>query len=110
MVREVRRAVRFAFVVYHLLHIYGPLHADYVSGDVHHNLLTGLRSAPVAAAYVVATVLFGLHLHHGLLSVLTTFGAQGMVARRLAPVARGFAVVVTIGFLLPCAAAFFGWR
>ena len=109
------RSMRFtgplilAWLIYHVLHLYGPAHPNYLPGDVHHNLVTGLASPWVALSYVVATLLFALHLEHGVVSLLQTLGAPTSVRRGVTPLLRGFVVIVTVGFLLPVLAAQVGY-
>lgn len=73
-----------AFVVYHLLHFtlgqvqpalfHTPDALDPKRHDVYRMIILGFRSAPVALSYVVAQVLLGLHLSHGVSSVFQTLG------------------------------------
>lgn len=98
-----------AWLIYHVLHLYGPAHPNYVPGDVHHNLVAGLASPWVALSYVVATLLFALHLEHGVTSLLQTLGAPTFLRRGLTPFLRGFVVIVTVGFLLPVLAVQAGY-
>ncbi len=82
--READPAARFmlltgpviaTFVVYHLLHLtFGSAHSEFIAGDVYHNVVTGFRVPSVAFAYIVANLLLGFHLYHGLWSVTQTFG------------------------------------
>jgi succinate dehydrogenase / fumarate reductase cytochrome b subunit len=90
-----------AFIVYHLLHLtLGTVHPDFVPGDAYHNFVAGFRVPVVAAAYVVANVLLGLHLFHGTWSLFRTLGVSHpryvLLARRFA---SAVAVVVTLGNL-----------
>jgi succinate dehydrogenase / fumarate reductase, cytochrome b subunit len=63
------------FIVFHLLHMTtGTVHPDFVTGDVYHNLITGLSVPWVAAFYVVAMLALGLHLYHGVWSSFRTLG------------------------------------
>jgi len=99
-----------AFLVWHIAHIYGPLHADFIPGDVHHNVVSGFKSPLVIAAYVVATLTFGLHLHHGLWSTARTLGLADMPKiKRLDSFLRGVSVLITLGFILPVIAGLAGW-
>lgn len=67
--------ILLAFIVYHLLHFtVGSAHPDFRAGDVYHNVVVGFRSVPVAVAYIVAMVLLGLHLRHGIWSMTRTLG------------------------------------
>jgi len=98
-----------AWLVYHVAHMYGPAHGDYVPGDVHHNLVTGLASPLVAATYVVASLLLVVHLHHGLVSTLSTLGASARLRQKAAPVARGFMGLVASLLVAPPFAALLGY-
>ncbi|HJL14708.1 MAG TPA: hypothetical protein RMH99_03575 [Sandaracinaceae bacterium LLY-WYZ-13_1] len=97
------------FVLYHVAHIYGPLHARHVPGDVHHNLVAGLADPVVGALYALAAIVLGLHLHHGTWSLARTLGHDGRFEVGVRRLSAGFTAVVTIGFLAPCVAAMAGW-
>ncbi len=96
------------FVVYHLLHIYGVAHADYRPGDVHHNLVSGLRSPWVAAAYLGATFVLCSHLRHGLDSAPRSLGVAPR-SRGRGRFALAVSLLVGLGFAAPCVAALLGW-
>src|SRR5262245_34828724 len=52
-----------AFIGYHVLHLtFGLWHPAFTPGHVYENVVSGLRPAWVAAAYVAGAVLVGLHL------------------------------------------------
>jgi succinate dehydrogenase / fumarate reductase cytochrome b subunit len=93
--------VLLLFVVYHLAHFtwgFAWAHPDFVPGDVHHNFVAGFRVWWVAGFYLAAQVALGFHLDHGVWSLFQTLGAGGpLVARWRRPLARGFALVVTLG-------------
>jgi succinate dehydrogenase / fumarate reductase cytochrome b subunit len=94
------------FLAYHPLHIYGALHGDYRPGDIYHSVVAGFADPLVAALYTAATALFGLHLYHGVWSTLRSLGLADLPkVCRLDRWARGFAAVVTLGFLAPVIAA-----
>jgi len=100
-----------AWLVYHVAHMYGPAHHAYVPGDVHHNLVTGLSSPLVALSYVVATLLLGLHLYHGIQSTLSTLGASPRLRRSGELPAKSFSAGITLMLLGPPLAALAGlWR
>ena len=87
------------FIVYHLLHItFGVVHPSFVPGHVYANLLGGLGPPLVGALYVVAAVLVGLHLHHGLASALVSFGARLANSGVIRHLLRGLAVAIAVGF------------
>ena len=80
------------FLIYHLLHFTtGAAHPDFVQGDVYHNVVTGFRAWPVALFYVVAMVLLGLHLRHGVWSL---FQSLGVSHPRYLALAQGAAAVI----------------
>ena len=65
------------FVLYHLAHFtFGPdwAHPDFVPGDVYHNVVAGFSVWWVSAFYIVANLMLGLHLYHGLWSMFQTLG------------------------------------
>ena len=63
------------FILYHLAHFtLGSAHPQFVDGDVFHNMVTGFRVGPVVFFYVVAMLALGLHLYHGVWSMLQTLG------------------------------------
>ena len=87
------------FVVYHLLHFTtGTLHPDFIPGDPYHNFVAGFEVVPVSVFYIVANLMLGLHLKHGVWSMLQTLGLSHPRYKRLAVTAATvFAVVVTLG-------------
>lgn len=93
--------VVLVFVVYHILHFTtGTVHPDFVEGAVTRNFVIGLRVVWVAAFYMVATLLLGLHLYHGVWSMLQTLGLSHPrydALRKRA--AAAFAAIVVIGNL-----------
>lgn len=89
------------YIVYHLMHFtWGNAHRDFIPGDAYHNLVTGFQAVPVALIYIVANLLLGLHLYHGLWSL---FQSLGWNHPRYNPWRRSFAVafsvIVTLGFI-----------
>jgi succinate dehydrogenase / fumarate reductase cytochrome b subunit len=90
------------FVIYHLLHLTtGQAHRDFISGDVHHNVVSSIGGFGVwwiAAIYIIANLALGLHLYHG---VWAMFGSLGFSNPRFEMWRRNFAtvfaVLITIG-------------
>jgi succinate dehydrogenase / fumarate reductase cytochrome b subunit len=90
------------FVVYHLLHFtlgavgYAPGEFEHLS--VYRNVVRGFSVWYVSAFYVAAMAALGLHLHHGVWSLVQTLGAaratQGRGCRVLA---AAIAWVVVLG-------------
>ncbi len=65
----------FLYVVYHLLDFtFGRVNPSFVPGDVYHNVIASFSVWPIAATYVVAMVVVGLHVYHGLWSAFQTLG------------------------------------
>ena len=64
-----------AFIVYHLLHLtFGTVHPAFDHDDVYRNFIVAFSSVPVVVAYVIAMVMLGLHLRHGIWSMFQTVG------------------------------------
>lgn len=64
-----------AFIVYHLLHLtLGVAHQDFHAGDVYRNVVTGFSQPAAAGVYVVAMLALGVHMYHGVWSLLQTLG------------------------------------
>lgn len=87
------------FVIYHLLHFtFGTVHPSFIEGDVYHNFVAGFRSVPVSLFYIVAMVLLGLHLRHGVWSMFQTLGVSHPRYIRMAHVGAWlFATIIVIG-------------
>lgn len=87
------------FIVFHLLHLTtGTLHPDFLPGDAYHNFVAGFEVVPVSIFYIAANLALGLHLWHGVWSLLQTLGLSHPRYKRLAVTAATiFAVVVTLG-------------
>lgn len=104
-------ALLLAFVTYHLLHLtVGVLHPHFVPGRVYDNVVTGLRPAWVAAVYITAAVLLGLHLFHGLWAAARSLGLRpDVAARRRRPAVALLAAAVAAGFAAVPIAVLTGW-
>jgi succinate dehydrogenase / fumarate reductase cytochrome b subunit len=91
----------FAFIVYHLLHLTaGTAHPDYVHLSPYHNVIVGFENTPAAVAYIVALLLLGFHLYHGLWSLFQSLGVDHPRYRTLRrPLAVVVTVVIVAGFL-----------
>jgi succinate dehydrogenase / fumarate reductase, cytochrome b subunit len=87
------------FVVYHLLHLtVGSAHPGFDPTDVYGNVVRGFSVWPVAAVYIVAMLALGLHLYHGVWSMLQTVGLSHPRYDGLRTVfSTVFAVVVAVG-------------
>jgi succinate dehydrogenase / fumarate reductase cytochrome b subunit len=88
------------FVIFHLLHLTtGTIHPQFVPLHAYENLVTGFL-VPFAVAYIVAMVLVGFHLSHGIWSM---FQSLGLSHPRYTPLIKKFAAifswVLIAGFL-----------
>jgi succinate dehydrogenase cytochrome b subunit len=82
------------FVVYHLMHFtFGNAHPDFVPGDVFHNFVVGFQSPVVSGFYIAAMVALGLHLYHGVWSMMQTLGLSHP---RYDSFRHGFAALVAV--------------
>jgi succinate dehydrogenase / fumarate reductase cytochrome b subunit len=89
------------FVVYHLLHLtlgVEAVHPQFVAGDVYHNFVTGFQNPLVSGFYILAMLALGLHLQHGLWSMLQTVGLSRPGMNRLRRgVAAAVAALIVLG-------------
>lgn len=88
------------FVLYHLGHFtLGWVHPDFIAGDVYHNVVVGFSVPWVAGFYIVANLMLGFHLYHGLWSMFQSVGWHGERERKdwRQRFAQVFAVVITVG-------------
>ena len=62
------------FVVYHLMHLtIGSVHPSFAD-NVYNNVVFGFQVPWVSGVYIVAMVLLGFHLSHGLWSMMQSIG------------------------------------
>ena len=89
----------FLYIIYHLMMFTflttGP---GYSQTDVYRNVVLAFRVPAISATYVVAMVILGVHLHHGVWSMLQTLGLEWSGRRRAVPVLT--ALTVAGGFIL----------
>jgi succinate dehydrogenase / fumarate reductase, cytochrome b subunit len=66
------------FVAYHLAHLtLGTAYpADFIPGDVYHNVVRGFQRPFVAGIYITAMLALGFHLYHGAWSMLQSLGVN----------------------------------
>ena len=90
-----------AFIVYHLLHFtLGTVHPSFEEGRVYDNVVAGFRVVPVAIAYIVAMVMLGMHLNHGVWSMFQSLGVgHPRYSTALRRAANIFSVLVVLGFI-----------
>jgi succinate dehydrogenase / fumarate reductase cytochrome b subunit len=87
------------FIIYHLLHLTtGQAHGSFVVGDVYHNVVAGFSVWWVSGFYILAQLALGLHLYHGVWSMLQTLGLSHASYNRMRTViALLIALVIAIG-------------
>jgi succinate dehydrogenase / fumarate reductase cytochrome b subunit len=84
----------FAFLVYHLLHLtFGTVHPDFQELHPYENVVAGFQVPVVSIAYIVAMLMLGFHLYHGLWSM---FQSLGVNHPRYTPMIKRAAAVVTV--------------
>ncbi len=63
------------FIIYHLLHFTtGAAHPEFEAGNVYRNVVIGFQNPAVAGFYIAAMLALGVHLSHGVWSMLQTVG------------------------------------
>jgi len=99
------------FVVFHLLDLtFGTANPSFVAGDPYHNVVATFSRIPVALAYIAAMGVLCLHLAHGIDSGCQTLGLNHPrynAWRR--PIALGFGLLVSAGFIAVPVAVVLGW-
>ena len=91
----------FLYVIYHLLMFTflttGP---GYSYTDVYRNVVLAFQVPLISGVYVAAMLCLGMHLFHGLWSMLQSLGINHPKWNRLRQVlARGVAVVIAAGYI-----------
>jgi succinate dehydrogenase / fumarate reductase cytochrome b subunit len=99
--------VVFLYLVYHLMMFTflttGP---GYSETDVYRNVVLAFRVPAISAVYILAMVILGCHLYHGVWSMLQTLGFEWSARRRTVPVLT--ALTVAGGYILIPAAILTG--
>jgi succinate dehydrogenase / fumarate reductase cytochrome b subunit len=88
------------FIIYHLLHLtLGTVAPEgFKTGKVYANVVSGFQNPAISGFYIVAQLCLGLHLHHGVWSLMQTLGLNHEnfnEGRRL--VATSIAGLITFG-------------
>jgi len=82
------------FVIYHLMQFtFGVGGTPYQEGHVYANLVQGFQVIPVSAFYILAMLLLGLHLNHGLWSL---FQSLGFHHPKYTPIIRRLATAISV--------------
>jgi succinate dehydrogenase cytochrome b subunit len=86
------------FLFFHLADLtFGGANPSFVEGDVYHNLIATFSRVPASAFYILAMLALGLHLYHGVWSMLQTLGLNHPSWNALR---NGFAVVAAAVIVL----------
>jgi succinate dehydrogenase / fumarate reductase cytochrome b subunit len=107
-------AVLAIFIVFHLLHFTGGL-VGFQPGQFEHlmvyqNVVAGFSVWPIAVFYIVAMCFLGLHLDHGIWSMLQTMGWVNVDnTKSLRIISRIIAIVIFAGFVSVPISVLAGW-
>lgn len=82
------------FIVYHLLHLTtGTVHPSFHEADVYRNFVVGFQQPAASAFYIAAMIALGLHMRHGVWSLLHT---MGLAHPRWNGLRHGFATLIAL--------------
>lgn len=82
------------FIVYHILHLTtGTAHPSFDKENIYGNLVRGFQNPLVSLFYIAAQVALGLHIYHGVWSMMQTLGVKNRDNDRFW---RGFALVFAL--------------
>lgn len=102
------------FIVYHLLHLtlgVPGVHPSYEYLNAYDNVVYGFSQPLATIAYIVAMILVGMHLYHGLWSMFQSLGfAHPRYSPKLKLFAKVFSVLLILGFLAVPVAVLAGYR
>jgi len=102
------------FIVFHLLHFTGGV-VGFQPGQFEHlmvyqNVVAGFSVVPIALFYVLAMCFLGLHLDHGIWSMLQTLGWVNVDnTKSLRTISRIIAIVIFAGFVSVPISVLAGW-
>ena len=92
-----------AFIIFHLLQFTaGVLHpqATFTDGEVYSNVVSGFKVWWVSLWYIFAVSLLGVHLSHGIWSMLQSVGlAHKRHTPLLKNAARAIAILIVLGYI-----------
>lgn len=88
-----------AFIIWHIGDLtLGVTGNEFVAGKPYENIVSSFSRTPVAIFYIIANLLLGFHLYHGLWSMFQTLGWN---SPKFNPwrreFATAFAVIITVG-------------
>lgn len=87
------------FIIFHFMHFTtGTVHPNFDPANVYRNVVIGFSNWWVSGFYILANVLLGVHLSHGLWSMLQTLGSNDSERSSWhRPFAYAFAGLITLG-------------
>jgi len=90
-----------AFILFHLAHFtWGIVHPEFKELMPYDNVIAGFKVLPVTFFYIIAMVLLGMHLNHGLWSMFQSLGiSHPKYTPKLKTFAIAFSILITAGFL-----------
>jgi|SRR5579872_5605590 len=91
-----------AFVIYHILDLTtGTVSSGrYVDLRAYENLVYSFRRIPVSAFYIIAMILMGMHLYHGLWSIFQTLGfGHPRYSSKIKHMAAWVSILLAAGFI-----------
>ncbi len=101
------------FVIYHILDLtLGVAHTgDFEHLNAYDNVVTGFSNPLVTFVYLVAMVMLGFHLYHGIWSMFQSLGfAHPRYTPKLKMFAKVFTVLLVLGFVIVPLAILFGYH
>ena len=90
-----------AFLVYHILNLtIGAVGLPFEEGRVYSNARATFQVVPISIGYIVAMILLGFHLNHGVWSMFQSLGVSNpRYSAGLRRFAQIFSIVVVLGFI-----------
>jgi succinate dehydrogenase / fumarate reductase cytochrome b subunit len=87
------------FIIYHLLDFtFGTVNPGFEHGNIYRNVVASFSNVWVSLFYIVANVLLGLHLYHGLWSMFQSLGLNNPKFNHWRRhFATAFAAIITAG-------------
>jgi succinate dehydrogenase / fumarate reductase cytochrome b subunit len=98
------------FIIWHLLDkTFGAVNPEGSDSSPYDRLVASFQNIPITLFYVVALVLLGLHLRHGIWSAMQTLGQTNRRRERsVNAIAIAFSTLLIAGYLVVPAAVAFG--
>jgi succinate dehydrogenase / fumarate reductase cytochrome b subunit len=100
----------FLFIVWHILDMtFGAVNPDGTDSSPYDRLVASFSNVPITLFYVVALVLLGMHLRHGIFAATQTLGQTNKRRERAVnAIAIVFSTLLIAGYLVVPASVVFG--